>query len=519
MISANNAMLPRLFYIDVEVDSVPRARGEPLQSITQIAVCDPSRPENERYFVKFVQPNKLVSQKSKAHEGSAKTAKKFKHVWEKLENWVNSRLDGNRQALFVGHNIYAHDWKILGNECTRIGKALPKFWKPFDTLYLAGMLYGKGGNSQVELCHRLGVEVLKAHDALNDVKMLEGVFKAMVGDAKMDKVLKAAILPPEDHPVVSVAKIIDKHKQAVLIFYDFETTGLFADKKNPDRPNPRAVELAAYIPSINKSFSTLINPGIPIPEEAMNIHGITNEMVQGQPNFKAAWLAFEDFINTQVGATANKVNVLIGHNVWGYDDKVAQAERERTNTPIKTYKSLDTLAVARVMCKGGKRMSHKLQDWRVRLGIEENQAHRAAGDVMVNAQVWAKWVEGIPQKDLNKAILSGHPAKGVALLISEKGAFNPNDYKDEKNSVGKREREEPEVEFSDKKQKEELDDVVEVKQEVKKAKVKKVKQEVLVMEPVAPVIIQQPAVIESELMEDDQESEFEFVFNSNMEIE
>ena len=42
------------------------------------------------------------------------------------------------------------------------------------------------------------------------------------------------------------------------------------------------------------------------------------------------------------------------------------------------------------MCKGGKRISHKLQDWRVRLDIEENQAHRAGGDVMVNAQVWEK---------------------------------------------------------------------------------------------------------------------------------
>ena len=127
-----------------------------------------------------------------------------------------------------------------------------------------------------------------------------------------------------------------------------------------------------------------------------------------------------------------------------------------------------------------------------------------------------KWVEGIPEKDLNKAILSGHPAKGVALLIEEKGSFKPSDYKDEKNVHGKREREEPKSEFKDKKIKEEptvptiaqiidMEQVVGVKQEKKREREE-------VPEPLPALKVSKPAD------DDDQESEFELVFNSKMEI-
>jgi DNA polymerase III epsilon subunit-like protein len=447
MISSTQATTHRLFYIDVEVDHVPHEEGDLHHSITEIAVCDPSRPENERMFYAHVLPNKNLRLKNKelnTQVNQGPVAFKFKHVWDDLKKWVNKTLDGNRQALFVGHNIYKHDWPILSNECTRINSNIPKHWKTFDTLYLAGTLYGRGGNSQTELCHRLGVELLNAHNAKNDVIMLEGIFTKMVGAANMDKVLKAALTPPDQGPVKAVAAVIRKVAEPILVFYDFETTGLFPDKKNPDRGNPRAVELAAYIPALNKSWGTLINPGMPIPKESTAIHGITDEMVRDKPGFKAAWLSFEDFINTQLGETANKVVILAGHNVWNYDDKVYQSECERTNLPKKVWKTFDTLALGRVMGKGEKRISQKLQDWRVRLDIGENQAHRAVGDVVVNAQVWEKWVEGIPKRELDKALTSAHPARGVALLIKERGTFKFSDYTQDKpvKAPVKREREE-----------------------------------------------------------------------------
>lgn len=67
-----------------------------------------------------------------------------------------------------------------------------------------------------------------------------------------------------------------------ICFFDLETTGtnIAAD---------RIVEISILkvFPNGNKESRTwLVNPGIPIPEEASAIHGITDEKVAGEPTFK-----------------------------------------------------------------------------------------------------------------------------------------------------------------------------------------------------------------------------------------
>ncbi len=67
-----------------------------------------------------------------------------------------------------------------------------------------------------------------------------------------------------------------------LILTDFETTG-----KNPK--TARIVEIAyrVFPPNeISYGFEMLVNPGVPIPKEATEIHGITDEMVKDAPTFK-----------------------------------------------------------------------------------------------------------------------------------------------------------------------------------------------------------------------------------------
>ena len=60
------------------------------------------------------------------------------------------------------------------------------------------------------------------------------------------------------------------------IYYDTETTGLSPAKD-------KIIEIAAYDPIRNKSFSELINPEILISEESILICNITNEMVKNAP--------------------------------------------------------------------------------------------------------------------------------------------------------------------------------------------------------------------------------------------
>lgn len=70
-----------------------------------------------------------------------------------------------------------------------------------------------------------------------------------------------------------------------LIILDTETTGL-------DTTNDRIVELAfqVYYPDGRdvKKYRTLVNPGVPIPKEVTEVHGITNERMR-QCNRCAGW--------------------------------------------------------------------------------------------------------------------------------------------------------------------------------------------------------------------------------------
>ena len=67
-----------------------------------------------------------------------------------------------------------------------------------------------------------------------------------------------------------------------IIFFDLETTGVNIVKD-------RIVEISILkiFPNGNKESKTwLVNPTIPIPQETINIHGITNEKVEKEPKFK-----------------------------------------------------------------------------------------------------------------------------------------------------------------------------------------------------------------------------------------
>ncbi len=447
----NTSFTPQIYFTDLEVSHVPVDRGEPQCFIKQICVCDPSRKEGERFFEAHVKlPKQLRHKEDEAsfQPGQKEVKKrKWKKVWPRLKEFVNQGLDGNRFAVIVGHNIYKHDWPILANECARIKEAIPKYWKPFCTLYLAGALgIPKGQKSLAALCQKYKVKHLPQHDACNDVKMLIGVFNKMTEGADREKLADAMVLPPREHPVRAAAAIIKGSGEAELVFFDFEATGLFPTKRNPG-PLPRAIELAAFIPSTGATFNTLIDPGlddgIQIPEIVVRLTGITEQMIReaakefkqktgGELNFKTVWTSFEKWMDHQIGSTVKKVAVLAGHNIWGYDLRLYKAECERFGMSPKWWTSVDTLAFSRHIyagCKPQYKGFHKLQEIRGRMGIAEDHAHRALGDVRVNYEVWKRFVDGVDKKKLSKALLSGHPILSTGQLVRERGGtFKPENY-------------------------------------------------------------------------------------------
>ena len=67
-----------------------------------------------------------------------------------------------------------------------------------------------------------------------------------------------------------------------LCFFDLETTGI-----NIVKDRIIEIGIVKLLPNGNTESKTwLTNPGITIPEEAIQIHGITNEDVEDSPSFK-----------------------------------------------------------------------------------------------------------------------------------------------------------------------------------------------------------------------------------------
>jgi DNA polymerase-3 subunit epsilon len=92
-----------------------------------------------------------------------------------------------------------------------------------------------------------------------------------------------------------------------ICFFDLETTGINISKD-------RIVEVSVLkvFPNGNKESRTwLVNPEIHIPIEVSNIHGITNEMVANEPNFKTIGNQLKEMINNcdLGGFNSNKFDI------------------------------------------------------------------------------------------------------------------------------------------------------------------------------------------------------------------
>ena len=162
------------------------------------------------------------------------------------------------------------------------------------------------------------------------------------------------------------------------IYYDTETTGVKADKD-------RIIEIAAYDPLNDTKFEMFVNPGIPIPEEASKIHGITDEMVAGAPSYREVGQAFIDFCSGDA--------VLIAHNNDNFDRHFLNFEAQRHELPTPSWEMVDSLKWARKYRSDLPK--HSLQYLRQVYGIEENNAHRAMDDVLVLWKVFSCMIDDL----------------------------------------------------------------------------------------------------------------------------
>ena len=158
-----------------------------------------------------------------------------------------------------------------------------------------------------------------------------------------------------------------------LVVFDLEATGL---NKRADRIV--AIALVRYEPiGTTEQVSYLLNPGIPIPEDAVRIHGISDADVKDAPTFaEMAETLAEHFAGAD----------LAGYNVLGYDIQMLSEEFARANRPF----SLDgrrILDAQRIFFRKEPRdLSAALRYY---CGDTHENSHDALGDVLATIRVLA----------------------------------------------------------------------------------------------------------------------------------
>ena len=197
----------------------------------------------------------------------------------------------------------------------------------------------------------------------------------------------------------SMIEFVKKRKSisTYIIFYDLETTGL-----NPY--HSKIIEIAALLYSVEQKkiidkFSSLVNPGIPVPKKITNITKIDDEMVGDKP---ALDIILKEFINfCRLNEECNIY--FVAHNGDGFDKLFLRQHLFNNQYKINAnINHLDTMRFAQKLLPNVKRYS--LNSLCLHYGIEQQNAHRADADTTHMANVYHKLCEDLISKHYSHLI-------------------------------------------------------------------------------------------------------------------
>lgn len=126
-------------------------------------------------------------------------------------------------------------------------------------------------------------------------------------------------------------------------------------------------------------FDQIVDPRRPLRPEGIPIHGITEEMVAGQPTIDRVLPAFHAFCAD---------TVLVAHNA-AFDMRFLQMKEETTGIRFD-QPVLDTLLLSAVIHPHQE--SHKLEAICARLGVNVIGRHTALGDAIVTGEVFLRMI-------------------------------------------------------------------------------------------------------------------------------
>jgi DNA polymerase-3 subunit epsilon len=184
-------------------------------------------------------------------------------------------------------------------------------------------------------------------------------------------------------------------------FYDFDLFASGADPERDDTPLDRLActvfdtETTGLSPATDEiisigavrivngrllrqeSFDRLVDPGRPISPASMAVHGISSEMLAGQPTIDEVLPAFARFAAD---------TVLVGHNL-SFDMRFFELKEARTGVRL-SQPVLDTLLLSALVHPDEE--DHSLEAIAARLGVSVLGRHTALGDAILTGEIFLR---------------------------------------------------------------------------------------------------------------------------------
>ena len=167
------------------------------------------------------------------------------------------------------------------------------------------------------------------------------------------------------------------------VVFDIDTTG-FSSVED------RIIEIGAVKVQngeIIDTYSTFVNPGIPIPFEITNLTGITDDMVIEFPSIDVVLTEFLSFVDDAV---------LVAHNA-GFDVGFIEENCKKQGIE-KELIYLDTVALARVLLPT--LAKYKLNIVAKALNISLENHHRAVDDATATAEIFVRFIQMLKERDI-----------------------------------------------------------------------------------------------------------------------
>lgn len=182
----------------------------------------------------------------------------------------------------------------------------------------------------------------------------------------------------------------------MYLVFDTETTGLPLWKEPSDDPNqPHVVDIAWTLYGQDRAeierYDAIINPGVPIPDDVAQLHGITTERAIAEGiEASAVWERFTDVIA--------RSEIVVGHNI-SFDIRMmritaARLTGDKWDNMLPTF---DTMRKSTNVCRILKSEPRTQNDWKcptlteaMRFFFDEDHgdAHRARPDCDAAARIF-----------------------------------------------------------------------------------------------------------------------------------